>query len=166
MRWRVIFITRASQGQASLVHANLKGLFIKFSKFNPRLYGSNGFRIWSFKKFHRRIRSQMLKIGCAWAVRLHERAISLVFAQSAIPIYTQGRHIKGAPYFRHLWPYPTVKFFKTSDSKSITPIKPRIEFWKLRYSPIKQCIWGMYLAIRKEMKDFFFLFNNGFLIGS
>ena len=44
----------------------LKGLFIKFSKFNPRLYGSNG-------------------LG----------AFSSVFAQAAIPIYSQLCNIKG-----------------------------------------------------------------------
>ena len=48
----------------------LKGLYLKFSKFNPRLYGSYGLRIWSFKKIDRRIRSQISKIGCARAVRL------------------------------------------------------------------------------------------------
>ena len=72
---------------------SLKGLFIKFPKFNPILYGSNGLRIWSFKKFHRRISPQMSIIGCARAVRL--RAFSPVFAQSAIPIYTQVCNIKG-----------------------------------------------------------------------
>ena len=36
----------------------------------------------------------------------------------------------GAPYFRHMWLYPTFKFFKISDSKSINPIKPMVRFWK------------------------------------
>ena len=76
-------------------NAILKGQCVKFSKFNHRFNGSNGLRIWNFKKFDRRIRSQMSKIGCARAVRLRQRAFSPVFALSAIPIYTQVCNIKG-----------------------------------------------------------------------
>ena len=67
---------------------NIKGLCLKLSNFNPRLYGRNGLTIWSFKKVQSRIISQMSKIGCACA-------FLPVFAQSAISIYTQRCHIKG-----------------------------------------------------------------------
>ena len=73
----------------------LKGQCVKFSKFNHRFNGSNGLGIWNFKKIDRRIKSQMSKIGCARAVRLRQRAFSLVFALSAIPIHTQVCNIKG-----------------------------------------------------------------------
>ena len=81
----------------------LKGQCVKFSKFNHRFNGSNGLRIWNFKRFERRIRSQMSKIGCARAVRLRQRAFSPVFALSTIPIYTQVCNIKPdctSAYFR------------------------------------------------------------------
>ena len=77
------------------VSLTLKGQCVIFSKSNHRFIGSNGLRIWNFKRFERRIRSQMSKIGCARAVRLRQRAFSPVFALSAIPIYNQVCNIKG-----------------------------------------------------------------------